>query len=195
MTYRNAIRESEDTQARKVVLTQQLYNDEQGLVGAFSPLIVRDGAVQDVIDGKAFYAYKIHKAAATLAGGASIDIVVTSAVGKVLGIGFAAQCGGNAEITIYEDVSSVTGGTLFVPLNRNRASSTISTTGVLINPTVGTLGDIIYEDLILGGSGGNAAGATLRGDYALIDDVSYLFRLTNTTGQAHIAELMIQWIE
>ncbi len=195
MTLLYVDRESHNTDARLIVPTVQLRDNQQVIAGADQPLIVRDGGVQDVIDGKAFYAYKIHKAAATLAAGASIDIVVTSAAGKSLGIGFAAQCGGSAEVTIYEDVSNVTGGTLFVPLNRNRSSSAISTTGVLINPTVGTLGDIIYEDLILGGTTGNAAGATVRGDYALLDDVSYLFRLTNTTGQAHVAELMIQWIE
>jgi hypothetical protein len=188
-------RESHTTDSRLVTPTVQLRDNRQVIAGADQPLVVRDGGVQDVIDGKAFYAYKIHRAANTLAVGASIDIVVTSAQGATLGIGFAAQCAGNAEITIYEDVSSVTGGTLFVPLNRNRASSAISTTGVLINPTVGTLGDIIYEDLILGGTGGNAAGATLRGDYALIDDVSYLFRLTNTSSQVQVAELMLQWIE
>lgn len=188
-------RESHTTDTRLVAPTVQLRDNSQVIAGADQPLVVRDGGVQDVIDGKAFYAYKIHKAANTLAVGANIDIVVTSATGKTLGIGFAAQCSGNAEITIYEDVSSVTGGTLFVPLNRNRASSAISTTGVLINPTVANLGDIIYEDLILGGTGGNAAGATLRGDYALIDDVSYLFRLTNTSSQVQVAELMIQWIE
>lgn len=188
-------RESHTTDTRLVAPTVQLRDNSQVIAGADQPLVTRDGGVQDVIDGKAFYAYKIHKAASTLLNGASIDIVVTSAASKTLAIGFAAQCGGNAEITIYEDVSGVTGGTLFVPLNRNRASSAISTTGVLINPTVGTLGDIIYEDLILGGTTGNAAGATVRGDYALIDDVSYLFRLTNTSNQAQVAELMIQWIE
>lgn len=188
-------RESHTTDTRLVAPTVQLRDNRQVIAGADQPLVTRDGGVQDVIDGKAFYAYKIHKAGATLADNASIDIVVTSAAGKSLAIGFVAQCGGNAEITIYEDVSSVTGGTLFVPLNRNRASTAISTTGVLINPTVGTLGDIIYEDLILGGTGGNAAGATLRGDYALIDDVSYLFRLTNKAGKTEVAELMIQWIE
>lgn len=188
-------RESHTSDARLVTPTVQLRNDTQVIAGANQPLITRDGQTQDVIDGRAFYAYKIHKSAATLAAGASIDIVVTSAAGATIGIGFAAQCGGNAEITIYENVSNVSGGTIFVPLNRNRASSSVSTTGALINPTVGALGDIIYEDLILGGTTGNAAGSSVRGDYALLDDVSYLFRLTNTTGQAQVAELMVQWIE
>jgi hypothetical protein len=188
-------RESHTSDSRLITPTVQLRDNKQVIAGADQPLIVRDGGIQDVIDGKAFYAYSIYKSATPLASGASANIVVTSAQNATVAVGFAAQCGGNAEIIIYENVSGVTGGTLFVPLNRNRASSATSATGVLINPTVGTLGTIIYEDLILGGTGGNAAGATLRGDYALLDDVSYLFRMTNTSNQSHVAELMIQWIE
>lgn len=188
-------RESHTTDSRLVTPTVQLRNDTQVIAGANQPLIVRDGSIQDVIDGKAFYAYKIHKAASLLLAGESINIVITSSSGVTVGIGFAAQCGGNAEICIYEGVTDIVGGTVFVPLNRNRASSAVSTTGALINPSSVTLGPVIYEDLILGGTTGNAAGATARGDYALLDDVSYLFRLTNTTAQSQVAELMIQWIE
>lgn len=188
-------RESHTSDARLVTPTVQLRNDTQVIAGANQPLIVRDGGVQDVIDGRAFYAYKIHTSAATLAAGANIDIVVTSSSGVTIGVGFAAQCGGNAEIAIYENVTDIVGGTVFVPLNRNRASAAVSTTGALINPSSVTLGPVIYQDLILGGTTGNAAGATARGDYALLDDVSYLFRLTNTTAHSHVAELMIQWIE
>lgn len=195
MTLIHVERESHTSDARLIIPTVQLRNDTQVIAGANQPLITRDGQTQDVIDGRAFYAYKIHKSTTLLASGASIDIVITSSSGVTVGIGFAAQCGGNAEVAIYENVTDIVGGTVFVPLNRNRASSAISTTGALINPTSVTLGPAIYEDLILGGTTGNAAGATVRGDYALLDDVSYLFRLTNTTAQSHVAELMVQWIE
>ena len=188
-------RESHTTDSRLVTPTVQLRDDRQVIAGANQPLIVRDGQTQDIIDGKAFYAYKIHKSAAKLDDGASIDIVTTSSAGVTVGIGFAAQCGGYAEIAIYEGVTDIVGGTVFVPLNRNRSSSAVSTTGALINPSSVILGPVIYEDLILGGTTGNSAGATVRGDYALLDDVSYLFRLTNTAGKSEVAELMIQWIE
>lgn len=188
-------RESHTTDSRLVVPTVQLRDNRQVVAGAEQPLIVRDDAIQSVIDGKTFYVFKTYRTAAPLAVGASIDIVVTSAPGKNLGIGYIAECGGNAELTVSEGVTNIVGGDIFIPFNRNRGSNLISTTGVLINPTSLTLGTTVYEDLILGGATGNAAGAAVRGDYALLDDVSYLFRLTNVTAQAHIASLAIQWVE
>jgi hypothetical protein len=194
-------RESHTSDSRLITPTVQLRDNKQVIAGADQPLVVRDGSIQDVIDGKAFYAYKLYKSASKLANNASINIVITAAVNKSLGVGFIASCGGDAEVTIYENSTSVTGGTLFVPLNRNRASSDASTTGILIDPTIGTLGTVIYESLIFGGidsgggGGSKAAGATARGDYALLDDVSYTFRLTNTSGSSQQAELMVQWIE
>lgn len=194
-------RESHTTDTRLVAPTVQLRDNTQVIAGADQPLVTRDGGVQDVIDGKAFYAYKLYKSASKLANNASINIVITAALGKSLGIGFIASCGGDAEITIYENSTGITGGTLFVPLNRNRASAQASTTGILIDPTIGTLGSVIFESLVFGGTdsggggGSKAAGATARGDYALLDDVSYTFRLTNTSGGSQQAELMVQWIE
>lgn len=194
-------RESHNNDSRLCTPTVQLRDNTQVIAGADQPLVTRDGGVQDVIDGKAFYAYKLYKSASKLANNASINIVITAALGKSLGIGFIASCGGDAEITIYENSTGITGGTLFVPLNRNRASAQTSTTGILIDPTIGTLGSVIFESLVFGGTdsggggGSKAAGATARGDYALLDDVSYTFRLTNTSGSSQQAELMVQWIE
>ena len=194
-------RESHTSDARLVTPTVHLRNDTQVIAGANQPLITRDGQTQDVIDGRAFYAYKLYKSASKLANNASINIVITAALNKSLGIGFIASCGGDAEVTIYENSTSITGGTLFVPLNRNRASDETSTTGILIDPTIGTLGSVIFESLVFGGTdsggggGSKAAGATARGDYALLDDISYTFKLTNVSGSSQQAELMIQWIE
>jgi hypothetical protein len=195
MTLIQLQRESDQTVSRFVTPTVQLIDDRQVVAGAVQPLIVRDDSIQCVIDGRTFYVFKMYRTVAPLAAGASIDIVITSAVGKNLGIGYIAECGGNAELTVSENVTNIVGGTIFVPFNRNRGSALTSTTGALINPTSLTLGTTVYEELVLGGSGGNAAGASVRGDYALLDDVSYLFRLTNVTGQAHIASLAIQWVE
>ena len=85
---------------------------------------------------------------------------------------------------------------MFVPRNRNRASTKTAQTGVIVQPTSITTNGVLYEEIIIGGSGGNAAGATLQGDYAIIKaDTSYLFRLTNRSNQSRIAELFVQWVE
>jgi hypothetical protein len=72
----------------------------------------------------------------------------------------------------------------------------VAQTGVIVQPATVTHNGALYEEIIIGGSGGNAAGATLQGDYAVIKaNTSYLFRLTNKSGQARIAELFVQWAE
>lgn len=159
-------------------------------------VVDRDESVQNVIDGLVFYAYSSRGNGNALADDASIDIVVTPPANKNIGIGFATRIGGDAEFKVFENVTGVTGGTVFVPRNRNRASTKTAQTGVIIQPTGVTTNGVLYEEIIIGGSGGNAAGATLEGDYAIIKaDTSYLFRLTNRSGQARIAELFVQWIE
>jgi hypothetical protein len=188
-------RESHTTDSRLVVPTVQLRDDRQVIAGANQPLIVRDGTIQDVIDGRTFYVGKVYLTSAPLAAGGTIDFVITSSPGINVGIGFQAGCGGNADVSVYEGVTDIVGGTVVVPFNRNRGSSRTSTTGVLLDPTSLTLGTLIYQQLIFGGTGGNAAGATATGDYALLDDVSYLFRLTNETNKDNIAQLAIVWTE
>jgi len=159
-------------------------------------VVDRDESVQNVVDGLVFYAYSQKGDGNTLADDASIDIVVTPAVNMPIGIGFVTRIGGDAEFRVYEGVTSVVGGTIFVPRNRNRTSTRIAQTGVIIQPSSVTHNGILYEEIIIGGSGGNAAGATLQGDYAIIKaDTSYLFRLTNRSGQTRIAELFLQWVE
>lgn len=149
-----------------------------------------------ITDGKVFYAYSSRPHDNTLADDASIDIVITTPADLSLGIGFVARIGGDAELKLFEGVSNVQGGTLFVPRNRNRTSARFSSSGVIIQPTSVTTNGVLYEEIIIGGTGGTAAGATLEGDYAIIEaDTSYLFRLINRSGQARTAELFIQWVE
>jgi len=189
-------RESHTTDARLFVPTVQMRDDTQVIAGANQPLVVRQDTVQSVIDGIVFYVFQMRPSTNPLDAGGSIEFLITTAVDRPVGVGFVAQCGGDAEVYVYENVTNVVGGTLTVPFNRNRASTNTAVTGVLLNPSSYTLGPLIYSDLILGGSGGNAAGATAQSDYAMLAaNKSYLFRLTNTINQSNVAELMVQWIE
>jgi len=159
-------------------------------------VVDRPESVQSIIDGRVFYAYSSKGDGNTLADDASIDIVITPPADLAIGIGFVTRIGGDAEFKVFENVTDVTGGTVFVPRNRNRASTNTARSGVIIQPTGVTTNGILYEEIIIGGSGGNAAGATLQGDYAVIKaDTSYLFRLTNRSNQSRLAELFIQWVE
>ena len=189
-------RESETSTSRFVSVTQQLRDDRQVVTGANYPLITRSDNIQAVIDGITFYAYKVYPSTNLLAANASIQILITTAVGRPIGVGLKAECGAAAEVAVYENCTDVVGGTLFVPINRNRASTNVAVTGILIDPTSVTLGPEIYYDLVLGGTGGTAAGATVDSDYAVLKaDTSYLFKMTNTSAQSQVAEFGLQWIE
>lgn len=159
-------------------------------------VVNRDESVQNIIDGLVFYAYSSKGNGNELADDASIDIVITPPIDQGIGIGFITRIEGNAEFKVYENVTAVTGGTIFVPRNRNRASTRVAQTGVIVQPSSITTNGVLYEEIIVGGSGGNAAGASLEGDYAILKaNTSYLFRLTNRSNQARIAELFVQWVE
>jgi hypothetical protein len=191
----NVDRESRNTTARLVALTQQTRDDNQVVVSAFDPLCIISTKEQNLRDGQVFYVYSARLTGNLLPNNETIDIVATPNPGTNVCITATVQCGGNAEFYVHENVTNVTGGTIFVPINRNRRSTNISQVGVLINPTV-TLNGIIYEEIVLGGSGGNASGNTVEGiDYILKPDVSTLFRLKNVSGQARLAELQLTWCE
>jgi hypothetical protein len=189
-------RESESTAARFSVPTVKLRNNQQAVAGAENPFVTRTDNIQAVFDGISFYAFKVKPSADPLLSLNSIDILITTAVNKPVGVGVKAEAGGNAELYVYEGVTDVVGGTIVPALNRNRSSTNTAVTGVVIQPTSVTLGTIVYGDLILGGAGGKAAGAIVESDYAFLKaDTSYLFRLTNTTNQSQVAALAVQWIE
>jgi len=113
--------------------------------------VARMEGTQAVIDGNTFYAYKIKGHGDTLADDASIQILLTTPTTVDVGVGVQALSSGDSELKIYEGATSVTGGTLFVPRNRNRASTLTSNAGVITDPATATGTTVIYESLVIGG--------------------------------------------
>jgi hypothetical protein len=191
----NVGRESHTTDARLVALTQQTRDDKQVLISVFDPLVTIGTKEQNLRDGQIFYVFSARLTGNLLANNGTIDIVVTPNPNTNVCMTAIVQCGGDAEFYVHENVTNVTGGTIFVPINRNRRSINVSQVGVLINPTV-TVNGVIYEEIVLGGSTGVASGGAVEGiDYILKPDVSYLFRMKNVSGQSRLAELQLTWCE
>jgi hypothetical protein len=189
-------RESHTTDARLVALTQQTREDGQRVVGVFDPLTTIDVKDQNLRDGMVFYVYAARLDGNQLADDANLDVVFTANPGVNVCMDVIVQCGGDAEFEIYENVTQVTGGTLFVPLNRNRRSTIASSCGAVIQPSSVTANGVIFQEIIIGGSGGNAGGNAIdSADYILKPDTSYLFRLTNRSGQDRLAEIQLNWCE
>jgi hypothetical protein len=111
---------------------------------------------------------------------------------------FKGSCGGDATIEFLEGVT-ITGGTGYDPRNCKRTESGLSTVSTLLNPTITDDGFTVYEDLIPGGTGGNAAGgsAGLREGFELIiiPSTVYAVRLKNIAGSAKPSALVVLWYE
>lgn len=104
-------------------------------------------------------------------------------------------CGGDSEFFLYEGATS-TGGTSFTPVRRNRTIATPSDVAMVINPTVTGTGTELFEEFLPGGTkkkAGGGGGDSL--EYVLAPLTNYLIRLTNVSGSAQIAELMLEWYE
>jgi hypothetical protein len=189
------LRESDTTKSRYVTQTFIDQNDNQIVAGSERPFPVADINHIRLHEGRAYYVYHLNGDANQLANDANIDIAIAWAAGKTPHLVFDVNCGGDAEFQIYEG-ATVTGGTSFTAVQRYRPSTNVSSSAALINPTVTSTGTTLASQFIAGGSGGGAGGAAAFSfQYVLKPLTTYLFRLTNRSGQSHMAHAMIEWYE
>lgn len=188
-------RESQPQKAQFVALTQKNKDGLQVISGSDYPAIMVDVNHARMHEGRAFFAWSMNTAAAPLAAGASIDIVMASNSGITPHITVGYASGGDCEFYMYEGTST-TGGTAFTPVNRNRTSATTSQVAMVINPTINTLGTLIDAQVGPGGSGPKSGGGTGAGlEYVLAPLTNYHFRLTNVSTKSELAVLTLEWYE
>jgi len=189
-------RESETTVGRYAVLTVKESSDKQRVVGSDYPLSIIDINHLRLHEGRAFHVFKLYPPSAGLAQNANLDIVLTANPGVQPHIIVQALCAQNALISWYENVTSVTGGDIFVPISRNRVSTRVSEVGALMNPTSLTLGSLIHQEYISAGEDKKASGTGAYSfEFVLKDDVSYLFRLTNVGSASAATYMSLEWYE
>jgi hypothetical protein len=188
-------RESITTKSRFVSPTYTDKDGVQQVIGSDRSMPTIDVNHLRLHEGRAYYAYKLNPDSAKLAAGASINIAVAWASGTSPHIIFTANCGGDAELHMYEN-AVVTGGTSFTAVNRNRVINSSSNSAILINPTVTSVGTQLNEMFLAGGTGKQANGSDAYGsEHVLAPLTTYLFRLTNVNGTAHMAHLYLEWYE
>ena len=170
-------------------------NNVQTLVSSDTPLPTVDINHLRLHEGKSFYYHKLYPDSAKLASDASIDIAIAFASGVYAHLHEDVLCGGDAEFYFYSG-SVVTGGTSVPAINRHFTSSNTSQSAILLNPTVTTLGTEKYSSFIPGGTGHKSAGAGGGSfQFVLAPLTTYLFRLTNVNGAAHMAHMILTWYE
>jgi len=191
----NILRESDTTKSRHV---NPAYVDKDGvsyIASSDRPFPIVETNHLRLHEGKAFKAYRIYPDATKLANGASCNIAIAWASGVYPHILLDASCGGDAELYIYEG-ATVTGGTSFTAIKRNRTSATTSQSAILINPTVSVTGTEIDAEIVTGGTGRRSGGGGANSLEMVLNPLTtYLFRLTNVSGSAHMAELFLEWYE
>lgn len=187
--------ESLDT---KAIHVSPAYVDKDGvqyLTGSDRPFPIVDINHLRLHEGRAFKAYRIYPSATKLADGASCNIAIAWASGIYAHIVVDASCAGNAEFYMYEG-ATVSGGTSFTAVKRNRTSATTSQSAILINPTVTVTGTEVDAELVAGGAGKKSGGGGSNSLEILLNPLTtYLFRLTNVSGTAQMAELFLEWYE
>jgi hypothetical protein len=189
------LRESDNTKSRFVTSTFIDQNENQIVAGSEKPFPVADINHIRLHEGRAYYVYHLHGDANQLANDASINIAIAWASGKTPHLVFDVNCGGDAEFTIYEG-ATVTGGTSFTAINRYRPSTNVSASAALIDPTVTSTGTVLLHSLLLEDLAVKLMALLhFRLEYVLKPLTTYLFRLTNRSGQSHMAHAMIEWYE
>lgn len=104
---------------------------------------------------------------------------------------------GKAYIKTYLNTIYSNNGTQLSIFNRNCLSSIVNTANVYTKPTITTLGNLRTDDLITGGSGGNAVGSGggSRSKTIIGDTQDLLFEAQNVSGQTRDMSLVIVWYE
>jgi hypothetical protein len=191
----NILRESDTTKSRHV---NPAYVDKDGvsyIASSDKPFPNIDVNHLRLHEGRAFYAYKLYPNSAQLVAGASIDIAVAWASGIKPHLVYDANCGGDAELYLYEG-ASVTGGTALSSFTRNRTITSTSASAILLNPTVTSLGTLLEAEFIAGGTGKKSGGGIVSTTEQILAPLTtYLFRLTNVNGTDHMAYLHLEWYE
>lgn len=102
----------------------------------------------------------------------------------------------SADFLIYEDPTFTVGTSVDV-VNHNRNSANTFDGTVVHTPTVTVPGtQILISDHVPGGTGGNASGSTagqFANEFILKPSTSYLFRLTNRSGQANRGGIILNF--
>lgn len=131
----------------------------------------------------------------SLANNGSIDFRLPTGA-KFCHFVFDCACGGNAEVQFYAS-ANLAGGTPVTAWNMNRPSANVATMSVLHTPAVIGAGTLVYNAMLPGGRGPNAAGGTARQgtEWILKQNTVYLLRLFNRSGNSQPTSIVVQWYE
>lgn len=162
-----------------------------------SALTVIDTVHHEVHEGETFQACYKTPDASPLADNASIDLLFIVGA-RFPHFTFTAAAGADAEVRLYEGTTVSANGTGISVMNMKRIPPImIAGVAAFHTPTITTLGTMLIEALLPGGTGGNSAGGIARAgtEWDLNTNTNYLLRLINRGGNNQPASIVAQWYE
>jgi hypothetical protein len=188
-------RESTGTNTRHVSPSYVDGSDEQVLVSADYALPTVSPLGANLMEGNSFtlgYAYPF---SAGLADSANFDIAIAFGAGVEPKLSIEGLCVGNAIGYLYEGATA-TGGTALTSVNLNRTSTSTSNSAAILNPSVSSTGTLLGTYILIGGVKKKATGGDISSaSFILKPLTTYLLRMTNVSGQAQAAEMILTWYE
>lgn len=102
-----------------------------------------------------------------------------------------------AEVILYEDITSYTGGSAITPINNDRNSATTSSITSFVYDTSATLGSPTVLSTSVLGSGKNSGGNSRNdSEFILKQNTKYYLLVTNqATGVANETNINLDWYE
>lgn len=188
--------ESLTTKSRLVSPTYLDRTGEPSVIGSELPMPTADIILLRAYEGRSYSVGSVRNFSDPLPAAGSIDIAIAWASGVSPRLAVSGLCAGNAVGYLYE-AAVVTGGTPITAFNVNRNySTTASQSAALLNPTVTSVGNLLIEQILIGGEGKKAGGGSVGSPRLFLKPLTtYLFRLTNVNGTAHAAEMVLEWYE
>lgn len=129
-------------------------------------------------------------------GGTAIFAITTPDTTKWLHFRPAVDVELEARVQLYENPTSVTGGTAVTPRNANRNSINTSGASVVTDPTIDTTGAIVLGNLVEGSGKSSGGDASAQYEWILKQNTTYVLRVTNlATGASNQCNIRCMWYE
>lgn len=165
-------------------------NDEIADVDAVSKGVILIDTVHARIHAGMLFAADLVDVA--LAGAASLEMLVRTAVGMPVHMRISTNAGGDARIRLFEAPTTTADGTPLALKDRNRITNNTATALVFSAPTVTVDGTSLLDAVQPASKG---ASFEAFGEFVLAANTDYLVRVTNLAGGAQAVSLQADMYE
>ena len=141
--------------------------------------------------------YTVSKIFIEVADDGTALIRITTGANKKIHTVYRVVAEGKAYVRFYEDTTYTEDGSAMVEFNNERSQADSTETIARFTPTIDSLGTLLLEDILEGGTGPLSVGATNGTRTEWVGNVSsdYLIHVTNVSGQAKDISILVQWYE